>query len=60
YLLFLTRERDLPGPAYLLTGQPRAPTGLPDDAGSLKVYPWNPQTEADLRKQVQALMPARP
>lgn len=43
--------------AYTLAGPQLVPGTEPAAAGAMFIYPWNEQTTADLRKQVEKLLP---
>ena len=62
YLLLLNRDgtATIDGhPAYTLVGQQRSPGADLYDVGPPVVYPWTPQTDGDLRKQVARLFPGK-
>jgi hypothetical protein len=62
YLLLLNRDGLATidtHPAYILVGQQRSPGADLHDVGPPVIYPWTPQTDSDLRKQVARLFPRK-
>lgn len=60
YLLLLTEDKNAiveNKPAYRLVGAQRSPGADFGEIGAPRVYPWTDKTSADLRKQVEKLLP---